>query len=192
MAKHQIMFYATAADLGLVLASLETEKALQYTSVGLFDESNPQTYASYADIPNFGHASHPDAVANPAYLVTFRGADVHIREVPQKQGGIFFAIDQMLNGDTVVLRPSARNGNGVLLCGVVSTVSQSETSKCLFELVGKKLRKAFKKVGEAFVGREAFDLWNSGVRLTIGTSSPPEFDLKRPQVDRSETMPKSR
>jgi hypothetical protein len=44
----------------------------------------------------------------------------------------------------------------------------------VFELLAESVRKnfKFKKEREFFVGREAFDLWNAGVRLTIGASSP--------------------
>lgn len=177
--KKHMIFYATAGDLGSVLSPIEAEKPLQYTLTGLFETNQPQTYESCANIPEFGRASHPTAAANRSFLVSHQGTNLLVREVPQKAGGVLFGVDQANNEDTIVLRPAGRYGNNIILCGMMGTVSQSITSKILYDFVGKQLRKNFKKQREFFVGREAFDLWNDGVRLTIGASSPAEFDLKR-------------
>jgi hypothetical protein len=177
--KKQIIFYATAGDLGSVLSPLEAVKPLQYTLTGLFETNIFQTYESYADIPDFGRASHPTAAANRSFLLSYQGTNLRVREVPQKAGGVLFGVDQANNEDTIVLRPAGRHGNNIILCGMMGTVSQSITSKILYDFVGKQFRRNFEKEREFFVGREAFDLWNAGVRLTIGASSPAEFDLKR-------------
>ncbi|HWY61940.1 MAG TPA: hypothetical protein VNW15_08590 [Rhizomicrobium sp.] len=178
MAKNQIMFYATAADLSAVLSPIETERPLQYTLMGLFETTRSQTHLSYAGIPDFGRASNPTAAANPSYLLSLQGAQLRSRKVLQKAGGILFGVDQSCNADTIVLRPAGKYGNTVILCGMMGTASQAVTSKILYDFVGKQIRKHFKKSQEFFVGREAFDAWNAGARLTIGAPSPPEFDLK--------------
>jgi hypothetical protein len=178
MAKNQIMFYATEVDLGSVLSPLETELPLQYTLTGLFKVNKPQTVPSYANIPGFGRAVHPTAAANPSYLLLPQGTEVYCREVPQKSGGMLFGVDQRCNEDSIVLRPAGRYGNDIILCGMLGTVSQELTSKRLYEFVKKRLRNDFQKRREFFVGHEALDAWKAGVRLTIGASSPPEFDLR--------------
>ncbi len=172
------MFYATALDLGSVLSPLEAEKPLQYTLSGLFVTNKPQNYLTYSSIPDFGRAPHPTAVANPCYLISLQGTEIRVRDVPQKAGGVFFAIDQLWNEDTIAFRPGGRHGNNVILYGMIGTVSQSALSKALYNFIAKPLRKNFLKKQEFFVGREAFDIWNAGARLTIGASSPPDFDLK--------------
>jgi hypothetical protein len=178
MARNQIMFYATSADLGSVLSPLEAEKPLQYTRTGLFETNEPQTYFSYTNIPDFGRAPHPTAVANPCYLVSLQGTEIHVRAVPQKAGGVFFAIDQLWNDGSIAFSPGGRHRNNVILYGMVGTVSQSAASKALYNIVAKALRKNFLKTQEFFVGPEALHICKSGARLTIGVSSPPEFDLK--------------
>lgn len=179
MTRNQIVFYATARDLDSVLLPLEAEEPLQYTLMGLFEAKKPLSYLSHTNIPEFGRATHPTAAANPSYLLSLQGTKIRIREVPQKVGGVFFSIDQFWNENTVVLRPGGRYGNNVILCGMIGTVSQSAASKALYSFVVKPLRKDFLKKQEFFVGPEALDVWNAGARLTIGASSPPEFDLKR-------------
>jgi len=177
MSRNQILFYATKHDLAPALSSLEAQKSLQYTLTGLFDKNKLQTYFSYANIPNFGQASHPNAIANPTYLVSLRGTALHAREVPQESGGVFFAISQMLNDETIIFSPGGWYGNGIILYGSIGTVSNDATSKILYNFFAKAFREHFRKVQEFYVGAEALNLAKSGVRLTIGASSPPEFDL---------------
>jgi hypothetical protein len=177
MSRNQILFYATKQDLAPVLSSLEAQKSLQYTLTGMFDKNRLQTYFSYTDIPNFGQASHPNAIASPTYLVSLRGTALRALEVPQEAGGICFAISQMLNDDTIIFSPGGWYGNSVILYGSIGTVSNSVTSKTLYNFFAKVFRGHFQKVQEFYVGAEALNLAKGGVRLTIGASSPPEFDL---------------
>jgi hypothetical protein len=177
MNRYQLLFYVTKQDLAPLLSSLEVQQSLQYTLTGMFDVNRLQTYFSYADIPDFGRASHPNANGNPTYLVSPRGTPLRFHEVPQEAGGICFAISQMLNDDTIIFSPGGWYGNGIILYGSVGTVSNSVTSKTLYNFFAKAFRRYFQKVQEFYVGAEALNLAKGGVRLTIGASSPPEFDL---------------
>jgi hypothetical protein len=179
MAKKQITFFATMADTASVLSALEIAQSLQYTRVGLSNSSRPQSYLSYADIPDFGGTAHPNAVGNPMYLLSSRGVQIKVRGVPQKSGGVLFAIDQLENPDSIVLRPGGWYGSDVILYGTMGTVSHSDESNRLYILTANIFRKHFTKQQEFLVGPEAREAWNAGVRLTIGASSPAEFDLKR-------------
>lgn len=179
MTNKQTMFFATSADIIFVLSALETAEALQYTKAGLFDSSRPQNYLSYVDILDFGRTSHPNAVGNPAYLLSSQAAQIKVRGVSQQSGGVLFAIDQLENPDSIVLRPGGWYGNDVILCGMMGTVSQSTESKRLYVSAARVFRKHFTKQQEFLVGPEAREAWNAGVRLTIGASSPLEFDLKK-------------
>lgn len=184
MAKNQIMFFATTADIVSVLSALEVAESLQYTRAGLFNTNRPQCYLSYVDIPEFGRTTHPNAVGNPMYLLSSPEVRIKVRNVPQKSGGVLFAIDQLENPGSIVFRPGGWYGNDVILYGMVGTVSQTAESKRLYVLAAKIVRKHFTKQQEFFVGHEARVAWNAGARLTIGASSPLEFDLKREPVNR--------
>lgn len=117
MNRSQTLFYATAYDLSGVLSSLEAQKDLQYTLAGLFDSKELQTYSSYRDIPDLGRAFHRSAVANRQYLVSFKRTALRIRDVPQYWGGVLFAVDLRLNGDSIVFSPGGRYSNDVMLYG---------------------------------------------------------------------------
>ena len=121
------MFYATALDLSTLLSALEAIKPIRYTTMGLFKTKNPQTYSSFTGIPDFGRTIHPTAVTNPSYLLSIQGTQMHSREVPQKTGGVLFAVDQAENPDSVVFSPGGRYGNAVILYGIIGTVSAKLT-----------------------------------------------------------------
>ncbi len=178
MTRNLIMFYATAADLGPLLSSLEIERNLQYTLAGLFETSTPQTYLSYVDIPDFGIARHPTSIANSEYLVSPRGATLCIRDVPQRRGGVYYAIDQLLNEDTIVFGPGGRHGNNILLYGRIGTVYDSSMSKGLYNFFTRPFRENFKRTDEFLLGPEALDFARRGGRLALSASTPTEHDLK--------------
>jgi hypothetical protein len=183
MNRSQVLFYATAQDLGGVLSPLEAQKALQYTLAGLFRSKELQTYLSYRDIPDFGRAFHRSAVASPRYLVSLKGTAVRIRDVPQNSGGVRFAVDLLLNEDSIAFSPGGRYRDDVMLYGMIGTLSPpTAAAKNLYTFVAKAFRKNFQKVREYFVGPEALDLMASGVRLTLDATTPPEFDLNRRQL----------
>src|SRR5580704_15400161 len=169
MIRNQILFYATAQDLSGLLSSLEVQKDLQYTLAGMFDSKELQTYLSYRDIPDLGRAFYRSAVANRRYLVSLKGTVLRIRDVPQNSGGVLFAVDLMLNGDSIVFSPGGRYSNDVMLYGMIGTLSPppSVASKNLYTFVARAFRKDFKKVREYFIGSEALDLMASGVRLAM-------------------------
>jgi hypothetical protein len=178
LGRYQFMFFATAQDLTPVLSLLEAQKKLQYTPMRHVVTDRAQIYRSYADIPDFGRTYHPTAVSNPCYLVALQGTVVQVESIPQRTGGINFAIGQRLNKDTVTLHPGGMYDDDVLLYGSIATVSETEASLNLYDFMVEPYLTRFTPVHEFFLGSEAFDLWKSGVRLTIAATSPAEFDLK--------------
>jgi hypothetical protein len=178
MGRYQFLFYATARDLTPVLSLLEAQKKLQYTAMRRVVSNRPQTYFSYADIPDFGRTYDPTAVMNPTYLVALQGTVVQVETIYPKTGVVNFAINQGLNKDTVILRPGGMYGRDVLLYGSIGTVSESEASLNLYDFMVEPYLARFAPVREFFLGPEAFDLWKAGVRLTSSATSPANFGLK--------------
>ena len=175
---NQTVFYAVANDMSDLLAALEVAQDVQYTRTGLFAERDPVTVRSYREIPDFGIAIHPTAVANPSYMMSLRGETVDSTPIPQKAGGVLFAVDQSSNSNAIFLQPGGRYGSDVILYGTVGTMSPSQQALTLYKIVSKLLRKKFSPVNEYLVGPDAFEAWNAGARLTIAVQSPPEFNLK--------------
>src|SRR5207249_2444650 len=159
-----------------LLSALEAQKKLQYTLADQFETNKPQTYLSYGDIPDFGHAKDPSAIANPCYLVAVHGNAVRLREIRPRAGGVRFSVDQKLNQDTVCFWPGGRHRENVLLYGKFGTIW--ETSEGLYNFFAEPFHDRFTAVREFLVGPEAFRLWQAGVRLTIAVDTPHQFDLK--------------
>jgi hypothetical protein len=148
----QIGFFATAEDMAGLLSTFE--------------------------IPDLGTAIHPTAAAHPTYLVSLDGEGIDIRDVRQRAGGVRFAIDQLVNENTVALRPGGRYGNDVLLAGQIGTASTSPQSRALFKIFTNLVRQRFSKVNAFYLGSEALNALKARARLTIAVQSPPEFDLR--------------
>jgi hypothetical protein len=179
MTSSRIGFFATGHDLADVLSTFETNRRCHYTLCGLFVEHEPKTGKSYKEIPDLSIAIHPTAAANPTYLVSLNGERIAIRDVRQKAGGVRFAIDQLVNENTFVVRPGGRYDGNVLLAGEISTSSESQQSRARFKILANLVRQRFSKVNAFYLGSEALSAWKAGARLTIAVQSPPEFDLRK-------------
>jgi hypothetical protein len=57
-------------------------------------------------------------------LISPKGTALHIRDVPQRSGGVLFAVDLMLNEESIAFSPGGRYGHDVLLYGMVGTLLQ--------------------------------------------------------------------
>jgi hypothetical protein len=110
-------------------------------------------------------------------LVTPLGVSVQIREVPQSIGGTRYAIDQLMNVDSVMFRHGGSPMPGVLLAGRVGTCTDTEASKKLFGSIANAMGKTFVKIKASWVGPEARELLVAGWRLTQSADSPREYDL---------------
>ena len=100
-----VYIFATKSDLLLGLQELETARNLKYVLAGLFDEPSYETLHSANEIVEFGISPTGESNLDPCYLVMDTDRDLSSREVTQKRGGHKFAIDQLLNPDSIVWCP---------------------------------------------------------------------------------------
>jgi hypothetical protein len=97
--------------------------------------------------------------------------------VPQRRGGIKYAIDQLENPGSVVIRPGGILGESALIAGMVGTVHHDKKAESLFRAFSDTLKQDFIKVKSYFVGPEAKKLHDRGKRLTKSLNAPKERDL---------------
>lgn len=174
----QRLFYATADDLLPVFERVELKHRLVYTLCGLFTSSEFQSYASGTALPSLREpAAHPNAIAGAQYLVTPADQSVGIREVSQKAGGIRYAIDQLVNPDSITIQPGGIFLPEVLLHGRVATVSSTSFATQVQRAFSSAIAKFFQHIRAFYVGPQAHELWRSGYRLTQSAQSPREYDL---------------
>jgi hypothetical protein len=146
---------------------------------GLFDSPNVEPQESLLGNPNLGSMTVGDANHEADYLVFTRGISIEVRPVPQRRGGIKYAVDQLANPKTIAFRPGGAFGQACLIAGQVGTASDDPNSLELFQLFSKQTRHQFAKIKSSFVGKEAGELLDKGWRLTANAKSPTLYDLKR-------------
>lgn len=168
MPKRITPFFATHADLSQLLADVNHSRPIKIVAAGLFDS------------PAVHELPLPSSL-DPAtyYLVTDRDAPIAMREVEQRGGGRKFALDQLINPRSVGLHAGGLLTQQCLIAGQLGTTADDPVSLELYGVIGARIRTTFEKVKSYYVGREASQLLDTGVRLTTSPRSPAIYDLVR-------------
>jgi hypothetical protein len=174
-----IHFFATRSDLEGVLAAVESQGPLIYVMAGIFDAPNKKVLRSGLEIPNLGMTTSGNQNQQQWYLVAEGHRDVHAEEIPQRHGGVHYAVDQRSNPQSVAFRPGGVFENRSVIAGQMGTSSCDPVSAALLNLFVREFRKQFKRIKSYYVGAEASELLDKGFRLTADTRSPLEYDLAR-------------
>jgi hypothetical protein len=173
-------FFALPDDLLRVFEQAEERRSVSYVRTGMFETPEFEVFHSGAELPTLRSAASRQSIQCPTYLVMPASAPVNVRRVPQRKGGVRYAIDQMENPDTIVLTHGGLYSPDVLISGRVATVSTTPTARQLQAAFSNAIEKLFARVGAFHVGSAAMDLFRAGCRLTQNASSPSEYDLERP------------
>src|SRR5438552_12252205 len=158
MSRNQLSFFATIADLDSLIRRVESARRLHYALTGLFDSPNPVTVQCLLDAPNSGCGAVGDVNQSPGYLVAGREISIEVRPVPQRRGGVKYAVDQNANPKTIAFRPGGVFGESCLIAGQVGTTSDDPSSLDLFQSFSKEIRHQFTKIRSFYVGKEAGEL----------------------------------
>ena len=172
-------FFATKSDLLPGFLRFEQDQEIKYVESGLFETSKLKIFNSGLELPSLGHASSGDAVHEPTYLVIPDGLIPIARTVPQRKGGMRYAIDPTCCEDSVVFKTGGLCDENVLISGVISTLGETTQSKDLFKQMAKDITRGFLSIKSYWVGPEAMSFLNTGYRLTRSIKSPKEFDLAK-------------
>lgn len=161
-------FFATQADLAGLLSSLLKVRPLQFVEAGLFDTSEYNALPWLEDSESGSH-----------YLVGGADLVIKVRVVPQKAGGQKYAIDQILNPETVVLAPGGLVEPHCLVAGQLGTATEEKSSMALYREIVSLMRLQFTKLKAYYVGKEAAILLDQGGRLTAHPKGSRLYDLTR-------------
>ncbi|MEH7331052.1 hypothetical protein V7161_00025 [Neobacillus drentensis] len=173
----EVHFFATKADLETGLKELELYRKVKYVRAGLFDQMEVPVYTSYSEIIDFG-INHSGDHISERYLVLDQNFELKIEEVPQQRGGLKFAVDQLINGSSIVFWPGGIHKESFLICGHISTSSKENISLELYKDFRKKVLKGFKKIGSYYCGLEALQMKDEVRFITIGIHQDKLYDLK--------------
>jgi hypothetical protein len=172
--------YCTGNDIRSVLEAAEEGGPLLYARTGLFDqESSAAAAAVGRDLPGLGCAATGDTVSEAAYLVLEAGHALNVRRVHAKSGKTLFAVDQLMNPSSVVLRPGGIYYDQCLIAGELTTVSDTAEALRLHHRFADAIRQSFRRIRSSWVGAEAYQLWENGFRLTHNVRASSAYDLRQ-------------
>jgi hypothetical protein len=182
MAGGLLMFYATKEDLIPVLSYIESIFEIKYIKIGLFDNKEPSIYYAHSEIPNFGFVinSHYQSYES-RFMIMERKDSIFVRDIPQRKGGIKYAIDPMKNPQSIefTLGGICQEIDNVLIMGRTGYVDKNSFSESIYKELTKKMKKDFRKYNSMeYVGPEAEVKLKEGWRLVQDTGRSKEYDLK--------------
>ncbi len=175
-------FFATRDDVLALLDEAELARRIQYVRAGLRDSEKPLVARSARDIENLGIATCGDQNLEPIFLILNDGVPVQVETVPQRRGGIKYAIDQSNNPRSVSIKTGGEYRDEALIAGQIGTVSQDRNSMSLLRLFGKLVRRRFERVRGYYLSEGAARALDSGLRLTACITAPTTCDLKRKEM----------
>lgn len=172
-----VHLFAAGADLLPVLEAVEAKHAIKYVHMKPNSTGGVTEFPGAKDLPDLGRAAAPDAIRCESYLVTGRDLTVAPRRIVSNDGTVWYAIDQMINPDTVEMSPGGLWNDDVVISGRITTVSDTAYADVLMRAYRNAVRKHFVRVRAFWVGPKARALLDAGKRLTMAVQSPGEYDL---------------
>lgn len=168
MSKNQIPLYATPEDWRHLIATVSSQRSLKLVKMGLFTAPVAQACNRVEDLEPLS-----------SYLVLDEASKVCMRAVPQREGDVKHAVDQLGNTDSVVLHLGGMEGENRLLAGQMGTAQIEKISQDLYALFTQEIKKTFVKVKSYYVGPQALQLLDKGARLSPTSRALPTYDLVR-------------
>lgn len=150
---------------------------MKYYEMGLFDTKNNVAYSSISEISNFGYPKVGDWNRDLRLMAIPYEMSLVTREVPQKVGGIKYAIDPLENQTSICFQYGGVYKDGILLAGSCGTSFLNDFSLQVFKEFSSKVKRNFKRIGDFYVGKEAEEKLKMGWRLVTNEKSPREYDL---------------
>jgi hypothetical protein len=174
------MFFATCDDIKGIIQEVENSISLTYYTAGMLDAGEEKKYDSLDQVERLGFTSKGDWNYNRTFLILRTGTEFQKRVVPQKNGGVKFAIDQKENPLSIMISIGGivENEPNVMIPWKIGTISNNEVSNELYALFVNKVKKKFKKVDVFYLGKIAENNLANGWRLVTNVKLSKEFDLR--------------
>src|SRR4051812_29987819 len=102
MGKNQLELFCTTGDFVTVLDSALEQSPVTFGVAGLFETSEVRILHDAAELSAFIAASDKTTLS---FLAVPAGDSINVQEVPQRKGSPRYAVDQIKNPKSVVLRP---------------------------------------------------------------------------------------
>lgn len=173
-------FFATAGDVQPIIQSIEESKSLAYYEAGLFDSQTQVLYSSLVATPTFDKPVAKAAVHCTRYMVLASPASLRIRTIPQKAGGCKYAVDQLINPESLIIQLGGVHQEGVLISSSIGATLPCRFTTSLTSAYRHRFNKNFRKMTTGiYIGSEAEHLSSQGWRLTDAVNQPQEYDIQK-------------
>lgn len=103
---------------------------------------------------------------------------IQIREKVLNNGSKRYFIDQELNENSIVLWPGGLFENRYIICGHIASVYSNDFSKRIISMISKEMRKYCTKIGNYYIGNEAYEYRTRYRFITMNIHEPLEYDFK--------------
>lgn len=171
--------FATCLDLHLWLDDLVAAHRLAFTKGGMFNDPIVLTFRELDAVPNLGTALSGNQLSEPSYLIHPNDYNLTLRDVPQRNGGTRYAIDQRTNPECVGACFGGQFGDHFVISGQIGHATEHPVSKQLHRVLLTQLKHKFTRIQSYWVGPRAAQMLEEGARLTINHQAAREYDLVR-------------
>ena len=172
------MFFTTFLDIKPILEKFESAADIQYFQAGLFDNQNLKHFNSMIEKSDLGFVQKGDWNYIDRFLIIRKNDLLNIRSIPQKKGGIKYAIDSLANPKSATIKIGGIYKDNILIPGSMGIVSENDFSQYLYKEFSSLIKKECKKIEEFYVGKESEDKLKKGWRLVTNELLSEGFDLK--------------
>lgn len=172
--------FATREDLIPGLNRFDSLYSARYTRYGTFDSPELVILDSVVEVEELGVSARGFQGDGVGYLVVKAGEDIKPRKILRVDGTVWWAVDQLLNPQSILFRPAGSYLGQAMICGEISTVSsKDEVAMDLYRKFTREVTRGFTSIKGYRLGPQALELFKSGMRfVTIQIDSPPEYDLR--------------
>ena len=179
-----IFFFATQADIVTVLERFEIKAPIKFVETGTRATANRPIYLASCEIPQLGRSTHETGNASTTYMVSRRDTKNQMYVFLDDSGQKKWLLSNGDNEETTLLTPAGLWKTGTLLPGNMSTMHNTPVAQQLMRLFLSTLKQeGFRRIGIWWLGGEALAMLKAGKRLVQAEQSPPEFDLRWPEIE---------
>lgn len=161
----------------LALAAAELRQRFAYVATQQRNSKELEQYESIVDIPHLGFVNARSAMNTRSYQLLDTTLKPEIEVVDLVQGGKNYFVQQNLNPAAVRFEPSGQYDDSTFLSGRLATLGQHRLARQLFSVIRREFTKTFTFTGNYWMGREACQLWASGMRFTSDVSASRRIDV---------------
>lgn len=178
MAKNQISFFATRADLLELLSDVVSLAPFQFSHLDI--DGEPAVTDSAADLDDLGVMTVGDQNQGQTYLLIDPSDVLTTRSVEKRNGEVKVFYDQKSHPKSVILRSGGLLvGSNCMIAGQIGTASEDLWSIALSKTFFSSIKKRFTKIQSFYIGYEAATMLDDGFRLTTNIKAPTEYDVHR-------------